>query len=362
VSRTADGCIQGEARVTRTGILVYKAADGSLLRELRHPDDVFKKESLDTLKMIPITRGHPTSNGGLVSVETAKALSVGFTGETVVPDGQFVVSSVKISTADGVEAVKSGLDELSLGYTFEMDTTPGIYDGQQYDCRQRNIVYNHLALVQKGRAGVDVRLNMDAAIEVVDGDKTSFKRRAEMLVKIALDGGLEYEVPQEVKVHMAGLLTRLDSLSAEILGHKKNVEKLTAERDTAADLLAKERAKNNDEAISQLVSQRVAIEKIANDFLDTTDLANLPKMSVIDIKKAVIKSKFPSLALDGKSNDYVDARFDGTVEAFGKNESMQVQRQHTQHDSSTGQSGGTAESARKKMMERAQGAYKGHAK
>ena len=32
----------------------------ALRKELRHPDEVLKEESLETMKMIPIVNGHPT--------------------------------------------------------------------------------------------------------------------------------------------------------------------------------------------------------------------------------------------------------------------------------------------------------------
>jgi hypothetical protein len=39
-------------------------------------------------------------------------------------------------------------------------------------------------------------------------------------------------------------------------------------------------------------------------------------MSELDIQKAVIAKAFPKAVLDGKDVNYIDARFDGAVEAF----------------------------------------------
>ena len=45
--------------------------------------------------------------------------------------------------------VKDGRSrELSCGYYCDLDETPGEYEGQRYDARQRNIRGNHLALVE----------------------------------------------------------------------------------------------------------------------------------------------------------------------------------------------------------------------
>lgn len=65
---------------------------------------------------------------------------------------------------DAVQKAESGeLVELSCGYECDFDPTPGVYQGQAYDGIQRNISYNHLALLPQGRArgGSDVKLHLD---------------------------------------------------------------------------------------------------------------------------------------------------------------------------------------------------------
>jgi hypothetical protein len=161
MEKTPEGFLKGIARVTRTGVFTYRNADGTLRRELRHPDEVFSRASLDSMRMIPITNLHPMDK--LVSADTAKALSIGMTGENVIPDGKFVLVPIAITTQDGVSAVEAGREELSLGYETELEEKSGNYDGEEFDFIQRGIMYNHLAIVDRGRAGVDVRLNMDAA-------------------------------------------------------------------------------------------------------------------------------------------------------------------------------------------------------
>lgn len=54
------------------------------------------------------------------------------------------------------EAGEEPLRELSLSYFYDPDMTPGEWNGSPYDGVMRNIRGNHLALVDKGRAGRDV--------------------------------------------------------------------------------------------------------------------------------------------------------------------------------------------------------------
>ena len=61
-------------------------------------------------------------------------------------------ASVAAAGAEEVEPLR----ELSLSYFYDPDMTPGEWNGTPYDGVMRNIRGNHLALVDKGRAGRDV--------------------------------------------------------------------------------------------------------------------------------------------------------------------------------------------------------------
>jgi hypothetical protein len=56
-----------------------------------------------------------------------------------------------------IDAINSAeKKELSCGYKYTPDMTPGVYDGMPFDGVMRDIVGNHVALVKEGRAGPDV--------------------------------------------------------------------------------------------------------------------------------------------------------------------------------------------------------------
>lgn len=56
------------------------------------------------------------------------------------------------------EAIENGKKELSLGYFCKFEKQPGIYEGEAYDYIQTNMVGNHIALVDAGRCGSDVKV------------------------------------------------------------------------------------------------------------------------------------------------------------------------------------------------------------
>jgi hypothetical protein len=319
MEKTSEGFIKGTARVTRTGIFSYRKADGTVRKELRHPNEVFSLNSLSSMKMIPITNLHPAEK--LVTVDNAKELSIGFTGENVAPDGKFVTVPITITTTDGIAAVDGGRKELSLGYEVELEETPGRYDGEEYDCVQKNITYNHLAIVDRGRAGADVRLVMDAddAVEIHvanDDNHNQPSTQGASMVKIKLDSGLEYEAAPEVAVAFTALQAKLDAANAEVVAAKATTDKLKADADTAVET-AKQLQTKLDEmpaALAAAMKSRIALVQVANDNLDEETVKKLDTMSDNDIKTAVIILKFPEAKLDGKSQEYLDARFDAAVE------------------------------------------------
>ena len=56
------------------------------------------------------------------------------------------------------ELIESGKKELSLGYFCKFEKQPGEYDGEPYEYIQTNMVGNHIALVDAGRCGSDVKV------------------------------------------------------------------------------------------------------------------------------------------------------------------------------------------------------------
>lgn len=160
---TPQGGLKLDAYPTRTGVLVYQNPDGTTTRELRHPDEVFKAESLATLQHAPLTDLHPQ---GRVDATNYVALMRGHVTNEVAQadDKQHVAATVLVQDADMIGKIDQSVrKELSCGYACDLDATPGEYDGERYDAIQRNIVYNHVAVLPPGggRAGPTAALRVD---------------------------------------------------------------------------------------------------------------------------------------------------------------------------------------------------------
>jgi len=121
-------------------------ADG-LLQVERAPDEVFKDETLASFEGKPVTIDHPDT---FVNPENWKELAVGVTqnvrrGAGIEDD--LLLADLLVTDQQAIEAVRAGLREVSCGYEADYEqVAPG-------KGRQLNIVGNHVALVERGRAG-----------------------------------------------------------------------------------------------------------------------------------------------------------------------------------------------------------------
>lgn len=163
--KTPQGGLIARANFTRTGVFKYTQPDGTIRRELRHPDEVFAKESLDTLAHAPLTIDHPDR----VTPDNYREVTYGHAGHAPHRAGKFVQGDLLVQDADAIKKADTGkLQELSCGYECQLDPTPGEYEGEPYDAVQRNIRYNHVALGPPGwgRAGPEVRLHLDSGASI----------------------------------------------------------------------------------------------------------------------------------------------------------------------------------------------------
>lgn len=89
--------------------------------------------------------------------DSAQNLTVGSIGSDVEFRAPYLQSSLCIWDASAIAGVESEAQaELSSAYRYRADMTPGTFEGAPYDGVMRDIVGNHVALVEVGRAGSDV--------------------------------------------------------------------------------------------------------------------------------------------------------------------------------------------------------------
>lgn len=116
----------------------------------RKPEYVFDEDSLNSLEGRPLTLGHPNEK---VNIENYLKYAKGFV-QNVRHDDVNIIGDIRITDKIVKELVLSNkMRELSLGY----DMTLCQEEDYSYYCK--DIIYNHLALVEEGRAGTAMILD-----------------------------------------------------------------------------------------------------------------------------------------------------------------------------------------------------------
>lgn len=314
--RTPSGGLKIPAYVTRTGVFTYRTDDGRVIRELRHPDHVFSKESLDSLEDAPLTIRHP----GKVTPKDYKSHAAGHVRDAKRED-IYVAARAVVQDAAAIEGVEKGdLVEVSCGYTCDVDPTPGEYNGEKYDSIQTNIRYNHVALGPKGwgRAGGSVALRLDsgdAIQETVSNPDTASptvadlpKETPPMLVTIK---GKPYT--SGTPEHLAALTEfaaeetkRADAAEAKV----KETETKAAEAQGRADAADKAlKAATDPKAQAEAVQARINLQTNAAKFLDKD--FKFDGKTDTEIMVAAITKSDPEFKADGLDAGYIRGRFAG---------------------------------------------------
>lgn len=153
---TRDGYMVVTAKVARTGIQDYNGhelgrPDLGTVHVYRPESAVFDKAAMASFAWRPVTNDHP---GALVDSKNWKKFSVGITGDSVARDGDYLTVPFTLMDQAAIDVVASGKRALSMGYlaeiTFDSGTTPS---GEAYDAVMGGLSGNHLAIVDKARAG-----------------------------------------------------------------------------------------------------------------------------------------------------------------------------------------------------------------
>lgn len=299
MKRTEEGFLQGIACVTNIGIFPYMLADGSLRYELRLPEEVFAEESLETLKGKPLTDDHPDVK---VDPKNVKDLGVGSVGTEITHDDQCVYAPLTFLREDAIRAIENRKRALSCGYTCELDFTSGVKWGMRYDCIQRKIRYNHVALVDRGRAGDDAVLRMDGA-----GWHSSItpthQQRTDSMKTIHLDN-VAYQADEAVIAALQTAKNDATKAQAELSTISAKVDAAVERADKAESEKSALQA-NLDSCVEKLKVVEADKAKMAEEFPAKVDAAVKERLEVLDMAtKAGVEVK-PEMTADSIKREIV---------------------------------------------------------
>lgn len=321
-SRTGAGAVRVPATVARTGVQLY-----GKVREYRPPEEVFHPDSLATLGSVPVTLGHPPAD---VNPGNVRDYQVGHVSDTppelrVKVDGsseEWLKPTLVVADGSVLDRIENDdASEISCGYSCRLDMTPGVTpNGEHYDGVQRDIRFNHVAILTadtKARAGAEARLRLDTK---------------EIMKKIVIDG-VEYDYGSEA--HINKLQAKAD---AALALESARADKAEAERDAAKDRADKADAKSSTEALDKAVEARIALLQRAAKYLPATyDTKGKTDSQVrLDALTAAIGAE----KVAGKTEGYLEARFDALEDTASPNATWQPQGSGTPASAPTARTDG----------------------
>lgn len=324
---TDEGFLKVPGRVARTGIQEYLARelglDGDQMRVVRvyrPEEEVFADASLSTYDSSDVTNNHPHE---LVTAATYRGLAVGVVRGPGRRDGDFVVCDLIVKDEATIKEITAGKCELSAGYTAVYDETPGVTpDGQAYDYIQRDIKINHVAIVERARAGANARV-----FDHNPGGNT-------MPVLITTDSGRSVDVADPANAQVVA--DSFDRLLKRATDAESKADKAQAAADSATEKLGDAVKASSDEAIKARVAAisetHALARKVAGDSFTCDSL------DVTEIKRAALAIALPKRDWSDKSAGYVEAAFDAESEKDDEEEEEGDDKKPGKDKKSTGDS------------------------
>jgi uncharacterized protein len=139
----------------------------------------------------------------------------------------------------GIDAIESQAQrELSSGYRYNADMTPGTIDGVHYDGIMRNIRGNHVALVSEGRVGPDVFVTDEIPAELLQvyHSMKSSVLAATLVTSLGLD-----KKPEDVKTAIDAALAADKAATDKAAADKAAEDKAAADKKAADEKEAEEK-------------------------------------------------------------------------------------------------------------------------
>jgi len=241
--RIEGGAMAVRARAARTGVYQYGGSevdpenkhglrDTALVNVLRDDGTVFDEKSVRSFIGKPVTDDHPAAP---VTTENWRDHARG-TIMGAMRDGDYLAFDLLLTDAEAIAKVDGGKRELSNGYSSDLEfgdfTAP---NGTKCQARQKSIFGNHVALVDRGRAGSECAIKDGFAVcDALPSNILDSLTQESPVPKIVLIDGLSVDVSNAdiAATTITTLMTARDAANSKVAGFETQVATLTAEGQT----------------------------------------------------------------------------------------------------------------------------------
>lgn len=269
---------------------------------LRPAEELARDETINSFKLLPFVDDHTVLGIDGIPAET-KGIQ-GTIGEQVYFDPPYLRGNIKVHSDRALSLINAGKVELSPAYYCDWPEEGGTFDGQPYQFTQRNIIGNHLALVQEGRTGADVAVQdskvvQDSKIVVNDRSMTITLDSAELIKMsdpkddVTKDEGAAFS-PEQEQALMAMIQSAMNpapATDADVAVNPQAVVEpvVTAEQEDAAGATVE--AASEAESALQDAADALAEVTAAAEQVVATDSKDAVKFKAAQTRLAAAKTK-----------------------------------------------------------------------
>ncbi|WP_257541043.1 DUF2213 domain-containing protein [Sphingobium sp. CFD-1] len=325
--RTQDGYLAVRARAARVGVYQYAGhevdpenkhglRDQAVVNVLRDDATVFDAKSVHSFIGKPVTDNHPSVPVSATNWrDHARGIVMG-----AMRDGEYLAFDLMLTDAGAIQAVENGKRELSNGY--QADLTYGQFkaaDGTICQAKQVAVAGNHVAIVDRGRAGPSCAIKdsvaiCDANAALLDGLTPPLEKPK---MKITIGDAKDVDLSDGAAVALA-----VGALNTSLADAQTKVGTLTADLATANTAI---QAKDGEIAVLNAKLKDVEVtpaklQQLADARADVIGKAKALAPSIVTDGKsdAEIRKEAVTAKLGDAAKDMADAAIEGAFLALTK--------------------------------------------
>lgn len=262
----------------------------------RPEEELKKADTVQSLNGVPLQLEHHDDT----AEKPAQYTRIGATGTDAVFEYPYLSNSLHFFNQKAIDLIESGEKcELSIGYDCEIHKEAGEFEGVPYDFVQRNIKIQHVALVECGRAGADVKVS-DSKEIILNSEKTEVKQMdkeklLQLINELVKAGASEEEIKAKIDELTADACEDDDEVEVE-------TEEVKTEEPDTEEVEEQEQETSDEEQTEQADDDDLIIEEVKAEL----EKAGLDAENEELVKAFIVGNHFAKAETEATDEDTTD--------------------------------------------------------
>lgn len=261
----------------------------------RPEEELKKADTIQSLNGVPLQLEHHDDT----AEKPAQYTRIGATGTDAVFEYPYLSNSLHFFNQKAIDLIESGEKcELSIGYDCEIHKEAGEFEGVPYDFVQRNIKIQHVALVECGRAGADVKVS-DSKEIILNSEKNEVKQMdKEKLLQLINELVKAGASEEEIKA-------KIDELTADACEDDEvevETEEVETEEPDTEEIEEQEQETSDEEQTEQKDDDDLIIEEVKAEL----EKAGLDAENEELVKAFIVGNHFAKAETEATDEDTTD--------------------------------------------------------